>query len=160
MRSTLLAVVLFGTIGCSTLREWGQPRSVTTPEPTADASLVAADEALTAGDVRGATAVYEGIVRDHPGERVAAQALNRLAVLHMDFRSPIRDRRAAQAELRRLATEYPTSPWGRQARTLRTLLRQLDRCEEEATRLGADADRLRQTLEDMRDTDLELEQHP
>jgi hypothetical protein len=72
--------------------------------------------------------------------------------------SAVRDQRAAQAHFRRLAGEYRNTLSGREARAWRNLLAELDRCELEATKRGADADKLRQTLDSIRDSDLELEQ--
>jgi hypothetical protein len=122
-------------------------------------AVEAADKEWQAGHQREAMARYEAVVRQYPADPAAAEALHDLAMLHLEPGSPLRDRRAAQALLRRLATDYPSSQWGHEARAWRVLLRELDRCEVEATRRGADAEKLRQTLDAIKDSDLELEQH-
>jgi len=122
--------------------------------------LAAADHDGATGRVREANARYEAIVRERPDDPLAPEALHRLALLRVDPTSPLRDRRIAQALFRRLARDYPATPQGREARSWRVVLRELDRCEVEATRQGADAERLRQTLESIKDSDLELEQNP
>ncbi len=123
-------------------------------------ALAAADRDSLAGRAREANARYEAIVRDHPDDPGAAVALLRQAMLRLEPGSPIRDRRAAQTLLRTLATEHGDTLAGREARIWRGLTREIDRCEVEATRRGADAEKLRQTLDSIRDSDLELEQHP
>ena len=40
------------------------------------------------------------------------------------------------------------------------LLGEIDRCTVEATKRGANAEKLQKTLDSIRDSDLELEQHP
>ena len=40
------------------------------------------------------------------------------------------------------------------------LLGEIDRCTAEATKRGADAEKLQKTLDSIRDSDLELETHP
>jgi hypothetical protein len=87
-------------------------------------------------------------------------ALHEIAILRLDPRSPVRDRRSAQQALTRLARQYPKTRWGREASAWRVLFRQVDRCEAEATRLGADADRLRQTIESLKDMDDDFEDLP
>jgi hypothetical protein len=81
-------------------------------------------------------------------------------MLRVDPSGPLRDRRAAQALFRRLANEYGDTLPGREARAWRLLLREIDRCEAEAARRGADVEKLRQTLESIKDSDLELEHEP
>ena len=125
-----------------------------------ESELARADEDALRGRPREAYGRYETIVRDHPNDPVAAEALHRMAMLRVEAGSPLRDRRMAQLLFRRLATDYGNTLSGREARAWRVLLREIDRCEAEATRRGADAEKLRQTLDSIRDSDLELEQHP
>ena len=141
--------------GCAA---WSGPKAGGESSP-ARAALMEADRAAAEGRVRDAATRYEKIVRENPKDPVAADALHRLAMLRLE-RGPLRDRRAAQALLRRLATEYPRTLAGREALAWRGLLREIDRCEAEATKRGADAEKLRQTLDSIRDSDLELEQVP
>jgi hypothetical protein len=123
-------------------------------------TLAAADRDALAGRSREAIRGYEAIVRDHPRTEQAAEALHRLGMLRSEPGSGARDRRAAQAHFRKLAAEYRHTLPGREARAWRNLLGELARCEIEATKRGADAEKLRQTLDSIRDSDLELEQHP
>lgn len=157
---TLAALLV--AIGCA--GPWRLPWDVA-PDPsrrpsTTDDVLAEPETELAAGQARSAATAYERIARDYAGQDVAAHALHDLAVLRIDPRSPLRDRRVAQALLARLAAEYPDTHWGREARGWHVLFRSIDRCEVEATQLGADADRLRQTIDSLKDSDLELERHP
>ena len=119
-----------------------------------------ADATAMSGKVRDANARYELIVKQYPKDPIAAEALHRMAMLRLEVGSPIRDRRAAATLLRRLQSEYPNTLWGREARAWRGLLGEIDRCTTEATKRGADAQKLQKTLDSIRDSDLELETHP
>jgi len=149
-------LMAFG-IGCTA--GWTGP-TVSGESRASRAAIAEADRDALQGRLREAAARYEAVVRDYPKEPAAAEALHRLAMLRLEPGSSLRDRRAAQALLRRLSTEYASTLWGREARAWRGLLREIDRCAAEATRRGADAEKLRQTLDSIRDSDLELEQHP
>jgi hypothetical protein len=144
-----VALAVVAIAGCAGVRP-GSPES----------ALAAADRDAAAGRSRDAVARYEAIVKEHPKNPEAAEALHRLAVLRLEPGSAVRDRRAGLANLRRLATEYGTTLPGREARAWRQLLGQIDRCEVEAAKRGADVEKLRQTLESIKDSDLELEQRP
>ncbi len=155
MTSVRGALALLALVAGGCAAGWVAPGRRSTEE-----ALAAADREAIDGRLREASARYETIVKEHPEDPAAAEALHRLAMLRMEPGSPLRDRRAAQAHLRRLAVEYGSTLQGREARAWRTLLGQLDRCEAEAARRGADVEKLRQTLESIKDSDLELEQHP
>lgn len=150
-----LVVLLPLVVAC----EGGWRPHARTPNPVTAQALADADQAALAGRARDATTRYEAIVRDHPSDPAAAEALHRLVMLRLEPGSPVHDRRAAAQLLRRLATEHGDTLVGREARTWRALLQNLDKCEVEAARSGADADKLRQTLESVKDSDLESEQH-
>lgn len=152
-----LLVLATVVLGCS---QWLRRPAPEEPDRRAADALADADREALAGRAREASARYEAIVREHATDPAAAEALHRLAMQRLDPKSPLRDRRAGQAMMRRLATEYPDTLAGREARVWRGLVRELDRCTLEATRRGADAEKLRQTLESIRDSDLELEQQP
>jgi len=150
---------LLVTIGCSgRWAHWGGEEAA--HPPTTDDVLAQPEADLAAGRPRSAVAAYERIAHDYAGQDVAAHALHDLAVLRLDPRGGVHDRKAAQALLARLVTEYPDTRWGREARAWRLLFRSIDHCEAEATQLGSDAERLRQTIDSLKDSDLELEQHP
>ena len=157
--STIGVVLAIATASCTAgwRLPWSSPAE---PPPTAEALLAAARTEAANGRERTAVAMYESIAREYAGQDTGAEALHDLAVLRLDPKSSVRDRRAGQALLARLATEYPSTTWGREARLWRLLSRDIDRCESEATKLGADAERLRQTLDSLKDSDVELEQHP
>jgi hypothetical protein len=142
----LAAVAMAGCVGAK-------------PEST-ESALAAADRDAAEGRSRDAVARYETIVKEHPNDPDAAEALHRLAMLRLEPGSALRDRRTGLANLRRLATEYGSTLPGREARAWRQLLGQIDRCEAEAAKRGADVEKLRQTLESIKDSDLELEQRP
>jgi outer membrane protein assembly factor BamD (BamD/ComL family) len=155
-----VALVLVAVLASACTRWAARPDHDTTETPSTAALLAVAQRDAEAGRAREANARYEAIVRERPGDPLAAEALHRLAVLRIDPASPLRDRRIAQTLFRRLAHDYPDTPQGHEARSWRVVLRELDRCEVEATRRGADAEQLRQTLESIKDSDLELEQNP
>jgi hypothetical protein len=153
-----LVVLVLVVTGCGT---WDlRPRGYSSSTREADATLDQARAETDAGRPKNALALYEGVARDSAGTAAAAMALHEMAILRLDPRSPIRDLRGAQQILARLAKEYPTTPWGREANAWRVLFRQAARCQEEATQLGADAERLRQTIDSLKDTDVDLEVIP
>ena len=154
-----LGLVLAVATLCACPAGWRGMSETSPSSPVAAQALADADKAALAGRPREAGARYEGIVRDHPQDPAAAEALHRLAMMRLDPQSPLHDKRAAAALLRKLANEHGNTLAGREARTWRVLVRDLDRCEVESTRNEADAEKLRQTLESIKDSDLELEQH-
>jgi hypothetical protein len=155
MRALAAAVV---AAGCTL--PWAQQPGAPPSAPVANASLDEADAALAAGKTRTAAALYERVAREQSGHDAGARALHELLVLRTDPKSPMQDHKAAAILATRLANDYRDTRWVREARAWRVLLRSIDRCEAEATQLGADAERLRQTLDSLKDTDVELEQHP
>ena len=157
-RSRVVSLILVVSLaGCSAGCRGGSVG--TNASTTASAELAEADRAALGGRPRDAASRYEAIVRDHPSDDVAAEALHRLAMLRLEPGGPLRDKRIAASLLRRLAAEHGETLVGREARAWRALLRDLDKCEVESTRNEADAEKLRQTLESIKDSDLELEQH-
>jgi hypothetical protein len=151
---SLLAALVVA--GCTT--GWRGPASG--ESRAARSAMTDADAAAMSGKVRDANARYELIVKQYPNDPIAAEALHRMAMLRLEVRSPIRDRRQAAAILRRLQSDYPTTLWAREARAWRGLLGEIDRCTVEATKRGANAEKLQKTLDSIRDSDLELETHP
>jgi hypothetical protein len=153
---SLLAALAVG--GCTSA--WWRTPSASGESRAARSALTDADDAAMNGKIRDATARYELIVKQYPKDPIAAEALHRMAMLRLEVGSPIRDRRQAAVILRRLQSDYPTTLWGREARAWRGLLGEIDRCTAEATKRGADAEKLQKTLDSIRDSDLELETHP
>jgi hypothetical protein len=158
VRGALASLVVVALAGCPA--GWGTGFGLPAKSPGAAQALADADRAALLGRPRDATSQYEAIVRQYPNDAVTSEALHRLVMLRLEPGSPVRDKRVAGALLRRLATEHPNTLAGREAKTWRTLLRDLERCEVESTRNEADAEKLRQTLESIKDSDLELEEHP
>jgi hypothetical protein len=154
-----LLLVLLSVLAAGCAAGWNGP-SPSGESRAARTAMTDADAAAQSGKVRDANARYELIVKQYPKDPIAAEALHRMAMLRLEVGSPIRDRRAAAALLRRLQSDYPTTLWGREARAWRGLLGEIDRCTAEATKRGADAQKLQKTLDSIRDSDLELEQHP
>jgi hypothetical protein len=156
-RALLACLLAAGAAGCtagwSGPSAWGESRA-------ARSAMIDADAAARNGKIRDAYARYELIVKQYPKDPVAPEALHRMAMLRLEVGSPIRDRRQAAAILRRLQSEYPNTLWGREARAWRGLLGEIDRCTVEATKRGANAEKLQKTLDSIRDSDLELETHP
>jgi hypothetical protein len=157
MRITRLALVAAALAAVACQPGWRRPGGLSWA-PTAARTLEQADRDALAGRTGQAIERYEQVVRDHPKSPQAAEALHRLGMLRAEPGSTARDRRAAQVYFRRLAVDYRGTLEAREARAWRNLLRELDRCELEATKRGADAQKLRETLDSIRDSDLELEQ--
>ena len=156
-RPIALALLVLATLpGCE--GGW-RPHPPPASSPATSEALVEADRAALAGRPRDALSRYEAIVRDHPSDPAAAEALHRLVMLRLEPGSPLRDKRVAASLLRRLATEHGDTLVGREARTWRAVLHDLDECKVDSAKNEADAERLRQTLDSVRDSDLELEQH-
>lgn len=154
-----LVLVLTVATLCACPAGWRGGSGMPPSSPVVAQALADADKTALAGRPREAASRYEAIVRDHPEDPAAAEALHRLAMMRLDPGSTIHDKRAATALLRKLASEHGNTLVGREARVWRALLRDLDRCEVESTRNEADAEKLRQTLESIKDSDLEQEQH-
>ena len=153
-----LLVALLAT-GCGPWRSTWMSTKPVQAGPAA-ARLEDARREVDAGQPKNAVVLYEGVIRDHAGQDVAAEALHDLAVLRLTPGTPVRDRRAGYQLLSRLAREHAKTRWGREAKVWRLLFRQVDQCQAEAARLGVDAERLRQTVESLKDADVDLEELP
>ncbi len=93
---------------------------------TASRQLEQADEMLGRGDAAGAAKALHAVVSAPPAPGVTDQALFRLALLTL---KPGLERSASvqsQQLLRRLAREYPKSPWNAQAAQLNDLIEVAD----------------------------------
>jgi hypothetical protein len=96
------------------------------------AQLVArADEMVRDGQPGAAREIYARVVAEAPRDAVHARALHRLARLHVDPSSEIRDYGAARLSFERLLTEYPTSEWESDARAWHAALAELETRETE-----------------------------
>jgi hypothetical protein len=110
--------------------------------PAADVAwgndLAAHDQPAAARDV------YQRVVREHPKDPAAGDAVWGLALLLVDGESPLCDYRAALAAFDRLVADYPRNEHVAEARAWRSALRQTQRLEAEVGRLRTDLDRLKQ----------------
>ncbi|HSB41680.1 MAG TPA: tetratricopeptide repeat protein [Methylomirabilota bacterium] len=152
-RLWIAPLLLVAVAACSTARPAtsggaGSPGA----DPSAEARrLVAhADGLAERGEARAARTAYEHLLRRYPGEPAAAAALYGIGRLQVDPSSGVRNYRAAQRTFSRLLADYPGSPWEAEARAWRTTIVDLLAREEEATRL-------KNQLEQLRRTDLDLE---
>jgi tetratricopeptide (TPR) repeat protein len=149
----IVPLLLVAAAACSTARPAtsGGPGSPVA-DPAAEARrLVAHGDGLAErGETRAARAAYEHVLRRYPDEPAAAAALYRIGRLQVDPSSGVRNYRAAQRTFSRLLSDYPGSPWEADARAWRTAIADLLAREEEAARL-------KNQLEQLRRTDLDLE---
>lgn len=102
-----------------------------------------ADALAREGDHARAHALYQQVVREHPGSLWAPQALFSLARLEVTPESPIRNLRQAHEHFDRLVREYPKSSYAADARAWRETLGQLLAREQEIARIRQDMDRLK-----------------
>jgi hypothetical protein len=151
------AAVLVAALGAGACTAWLKPPpSSVDAEPAATLAKAHAEDEAGHADV--AVGLYERVAHAHPGTPAAADALHALVVLRLDPDSPVRDRRAAETALARLVADYPRTRSAAEGRAWRVLLRRLSRCETEAAQRGADLQKLRETLDSLKDSDLDLEQ--
>lgn len=132
------------------------------PPPPTEAERALADgmAAVTADDDRVALRKLAAVVDAFPDDPAAAEALWMIGVLRVDPQSRVRDLRAARTVFARLAAEYPQSHVAAAARGWVAVLRDRDRCDEDAAALRDESARLRETVDAMRRLDLELERRP
>jgi outer membrane protein assembly factor BamD (BamD/ComL family) len=150
------AAVLAAALVAGACTSWLRPHPSADAEPAATLAKAHAED--DAGHTDVAVGLYERVAHDHPATPAAAEALHALVVLRLDPDSPARDRHAAESALARLVADYPKTRTAAEGRAWRVLLRRLSRCEVEAARRGADAQKLRETLDSLKDSDIDLEQ--
>jgi outer membrane protein assembly factor BamD (BamD/ComL family) len=154
-----LVIVLLALLtcagGCSNTVVSTLSRIVSTPEQ--ERLLAAGVENLRAGNEQKARDQLEKVIVEQPLPGVTDEALFRLALLSLrdeDVRS--------QPLLERLKREYPDSIWSRQAAPLAAYLRTSQRehksMRERTLSLTRDNKELRQSIERLKNLDLELEQ--
>ena len=159
----LLALVTMNT-GCAGLKG-KMPGFHTVSEQ--ERTLSGALDQLRAGKEQQARDLLEKIIIGAPAAGVTDEALFRLALLNLKEDGG-KGLRRAQALLERLADRYPDSLWTRQSapllshlaedRTLRNRQRELKSLKELNLSLSRDNRELRQSLEQLKQLDLELEQ--
>jgi len=159
----VVLVLMLGALcsGCA-VADWFRAR----PEGRSEAAqLVArADEMLRQGQPGAARDLYAQVAAMQVQDAAQARAPYRLARLHVDPASGLRDYRSARLALQRLLTEYPKSEWESDARAWQAALAELAareaelaarqaeltmreaetlRLRSEAAKLGADLQRLK-----------------
>ncbi len=160
----LLAIIILSSAGCSTWDAWRFRLAGTASN---QAKLEQAVGRLASGSEQQARELLEQVINTLPEPGVTDEALFRLALLNLrdeNSRSILR----AQSLLERLSAEYPASIWTKQSaqllthlaevRLLRNRLRDLKNLKEQNISLSRNNRELRQSLERLKQLDLELEQ--
>jgi hypothetical protein len=161
----VLALLLAITGGCSMLRSKPLPEAGAVVEQ--ERRFAGALQYLMQGKEREAEQLLEQVVAGKALPGVTDEALFRLALLHLRDEGGKGDAHA-QTVLARLKKEYPRSIWTRQAAPLTAYLagvgalrdsqRELKILRERSQSLIRDNKELRQSLERLKNLDLELEQ--
>jgi len=161
----MLALMLAMNGGCGTLRSKQLPETGTAVGQ--ERSFARALKYLIEGKEREAEGLLEQVVAGRALPGVTDEALFRLAILRLRDEGGRGDIHA-QAVLARLKKEYPKSIWTRQAAPLTAYLagmgvlrdsqRELKTTREKNQSLIRDNKELRQSLERLKNLDLELEQ--
>lgn len=130
-------------------------------------SLDEALEQLRTGQEQQARNLLEKVVEGAPSADVTDEALFRLALLSLR-EDGVKGLQRSQALLERLADRYPASLWTKQsapllshlteARILRNRQRELKSLRQQNLSLSRDNREMRQSLEQLKQLDLELEQ--
>jgi hypothetical protein len=129
------------TAGCGGVRV---PAS--TPPPRVSQLLEEGDALARLGRYTQARAAYATVLAKDGAPTGADRALLSLARLALDPKNPDKDERQAAACLDRVLREYPESSWATEARTWRSLLRNVDGLQGEVRRYTQDRERLRRDL--------------
>lgn len=139
----LLAAALCGACGSiGTLRQRITTDPAPTPPPAAQL-LTQADQLVKQGQPVAARDVYARAAVEPGGDELHAAALYRLARLHADPSSGVRDYRTAQRTFERLLADYPDSAWANDARAWRATLSDLLGRQDEAARLKDEVSKLK-----------------
>jgi outer membrane protein assembly factor BamD (BamD/ComL family) len=153
--------VLLVLTGCATVKAVWAPVA---PPSEAERAVRQADTFGRGGHPAAARDLYQQVVREHPADHAAAEALYRLGLLHADPTSTLHDYRAARASFTRLLAEYPRSRWDAEARAWQATLTDLLVREDEARRATQrlqrsedDRKRAKTTQERLKQTDIYLE---
>ena len=161
----LLALMLAITGGCSMLQN--KPLHEAGAAVEQERQFAGALQYLIQGKERESEGLLEQVVAGKALPGVTDEALFRLALLHLRDEGGKGDAHA-QTVLARLKKEYPSSIWTRQAAPLTAYLagvgalrdsqRELKTLRERNQSLIRDNKELRQSLERLKNLDLELEQ--
>lgn len=169
--AVLLLVTLACTGGCGTIGRLGgmfesKPER-TAKVPDQEHDFATALEFLRKGHTQQARAALERVVEAPPFGGVTDEALFRLALLHIDDNGG-KDSTRTKSLLERLKSEYPKSIWTRQsaplvaylagAGTVRDRDREIKTLRQLNLSLSRDNKELRQSIEQLKALDMELEQ--
>jgi len=169
--AALVAAFCLG--GCGSIRNT-VTRSVTITDrehpastPAQERSFAGALEFLRSGNEQGARDLLERVVEAPPIKGITDEACFRLALLHLRDEGN-RGTARALALLERLESEFPKSIWARQAaplasyldgiKSLREKQREMKTLRDLNLSLSRDNRDLRQTIEKLKNLDIELEQ--
>lgn len=160
--STAILLLCLMISGCASL-ERSTPRFVKSPE---ERNLEAGLKELRSGNEQSAHNFLEKTVEGVPKAGVTDEALFRLALLSLEENGN-KGLMRALALLERLADKYPDSIWTSQSaqllshlsevKALRNRLRELKTLKEINLSLNRDNKEMRQSLEQLKQLDLELE---
>ncbi|HEY3306844.1 MAG TPA: tetratricopeptide repeat protein [Desulfuromonadaceae bacterium] len=161
----LCLVLLIALEGCTLLGKQA-PRTAGVPQQRL--LLDQALEALGGNRMQQARELLEQITEAAPLAGVTDEALFRLALLYLGDEGTVKAGARAEALLERLKKEFPNSPWSLQSKpllsymagikSLRDQRRQLKTLQDLNLSLGRENRELRQSLERLKQLDLELEQ--
>jgi tetratricopeptide (TPR) repeat protein len=133
------AVAVAGLVaGCGVGSPWRHAPADGPARQVARAEDLAQD-----GKPREARALYEQVLKGHPDDPVAAEALYGLGRLQVEP-GPEQNYRAARATFARVIADYPETRWAREAAAWRAVLNELERRDAETTKLRGDLERLKQ----------------
>lgn len=163
--TALLLLLLFSMSGgCGTFL--GRNLSVTRNVSSSERNFAAALESLRAGNESVARDLLVRVVNEPALAGVTDEALFRLALLNLRDENGKGERRATEL-IERLLGEFPVSIWSRQAAplaeyvqetvALRARTRELKALRNQNLSLSRDNKELRQSIERIKDLDLELE---
>lgn len=140
--------------GCGTVgTRWSRLVSPPDSERNFDGAL----EQLRGGNEQKARDQLAKVISAQPQPGVTDEALFRQALLSLRDEGG-KGEAQSQALLERLRREYPDSIWNRQAAPLAAYLRANQRIRERNLSLTRDNKELRQSMERLKNLDLELEQ--
>lgn len=164
-RALLLLLLISLTGGCGTFI--GRNLSMTRNVSTAERNFAGALESLRTGNESVARELFVRVVNEPSLAGVTDEALFRLALLSLGDEGGKGEKRAAEL-IDRLLGEFPGSIWSRQAAplaeyvqeavALRARTRELKALRNQNLSLSRDNKELRQSIERIKNLDLELEQ--
>jgi hypothetical protein len=166
-QATTFLVLMLLMAGCAASRR----SAGTSPRQRLERTLAAAVQRLEVGATGEATNMLAAVCAEPGVPGVTDEALLRLALLRLRSETHDDAPDSARQALERLQSEYPASPWSRQAaplldllvsdselrranRNLRSLNSSLSRENDELTRQGNE---LQERLDRLKSLDLELE---